>query len=129
MRARVLGVGGVFFRSANPARLGDWYRRWLGFPIEQSPISARFQPAEQPPGAYTVWAPFPAETDYFGSASQPYMVNLIVDELEGVLRQVSEGGARVVGNVEDYPYGRFGWFEDPDGNRVELWQPRLTEEA
>lgn len=70
-----------------------------------------------------VWAPFPADTDYFAPTSSPFMVNLMVDDLDGALEQVEAGGATLVGDVESYDFGRFGWFLDLDGNRVELWQP------
>lgn len=120
--ARVLGVGGVFFRSENPEELGDWYRQWLGVPVTH-PHGASFEPGSMPPGGLTVWSPFPADTDYFGPAGQQHMVNLVVDDLDGALDQVREGGAEVVGEIEEYEYGRFGWFVDPEGNRVELWEP------
>ncbi len=119
--ARVLGVGGVFFKSKDPEKLGEWYRKWLGVPVEH-PYGASFKPAGLPGGAFTVWCPFPATTGYFDPAEKPYMFNLVVDDLDGALSQVKEGGAQIVGDVEEEEYGRFGWFLDPDGNKVELWQ-------
>jgi hypothetical protein len=77
---------------------------------------------DMPKGGYTVWSPFPSATRYFAPSTRQYMVNLVVDDLEGALRQVARGGARVVGDVQDYPYGRFGWFLDPERNKVELWE-------
>jgi predicted enzyme related to lactoylglutathione lyase len=121
--ARVMGVGGVFFRARDPQALCAWYAEWLGVPIADHP-SASFRPASMPERAYTVWAPFATDTDYFDPSDRPYMFNLIVDDLDGALAQVREGGAELVGTVEEYDYGRFGWFLDPEGNKVELWQSK-----
>jgi len=121
--AKVLSMGGVFFRSRDPESLGNWYRRWLGVENEH-PHGASFQVTAMPPGGVTVWSPFPSETEYFGPSGQQFMVNLVVDDLDGALEQVRSGGAEVAGR-EDHDYGSFGWFVDPDGNRVELWQPKL----
>lgn len=122
---RVLGVGGVFFRSADPAALGDWYARYLGFDIEALGDSrgASFRPADMPPTAFTVWGAFARDTEYFGAPAQAYMINLVVDDLDAALDNAAAGGAEVLAEREEHDYGRFGWFVDPDGNRVELWQP------
>jgi predicted enzyme related to lactoylglutathione lyase len=120
--ARVLGVGGIFFRSKNPQALGDWYRKWLEVPVTH-PHGATFGPAAMPPGGLTVWAPFDDGTRYFEPSAREFMFNLVVDNLNEALAQVQEGGAQLVGTVEEYEYGRFGWFLDPEGNKVELWQP------
>ena len=121
--AKALGVGGVFFRSEDPEALGQWYEKWLGVPVDP-PYGASFQPATLPPGSVTVWGPFKADTDYFNPSEKGHMVNLIVDELDGALAQVVEGGARVVGEIEEFEYGRFGWFIDPEGTKIELWEPK-----
>lgn len=120
--AKVLGVGGVFFKAEDPEALGAWYQQWLGVPVE-APYGANFMPADMPDASLTVWCPFKADTDYFQPADKPYMFNLIVDDLDGALQQVAEGGAEVVGEIQEEEYGRFGWFMDPAGNKVELWQP------
>ena len=121
--AKVLGVGGIFFRSSDPRALGDWYQKWLSVPVT-FPHGASFPPGDLPDGGMTVWAPFAADTKYFAPSTREFMFNLIVDDLDGALGQVREGGARVVGDVQDFDYGRFGWFVDPEGNKVELWQPK-----
>jgi len=124
-KGRVLGVGGVFFRSPHPARLGEWYARYLDFDVEALGESrgASFRPADMPSTAFTVWGAFAKETEYFGSHAQACMINLVVDDLEAALENVAAGGARVLEEREDEDFGRFGWFVDPDGNRVELWEP------
>jgi len=120
--AKVIGVGGIFFKSEDPEKLGAWYRKWLAVPMEGA-YGANFKPEGLPPGALTVWCPFPAATKYFDPADRPYMFNLVVDDLDGALAQVQEGGAEIAGDVQEEEYGRFGWFLDPEGNKVELWQP------
>lgn len=126
---RVLGIGGIFFRSRDPARLGEWYSRYLGFEVESwgDTHGASFPPERLPPTAFTVWSAFNADTPYFGDSGQGYMVNLVVDDLEAALQRVAAGGARVLEEREEHDFGRFGWFVDPDGNRVELWQPPEAE--
>ena len=121
--AKVIGLGGVFFKSRDPQALGEWYQKWLGVPVESAWGGATFKPDQMPPGGYSVWSPFPADTKYFAPAEQSFMMNLVVDDLDGVLTQVSEGGAEIVGEIEESDFGRFGWFLDPEGNKVELWQP------
>jgi predicted enzyme related to lactoylglutathione lyase len=121
--AKALGVGGVFFKSEDPEKLGRWYQKWLGVPVEH-PYGASFKPESLPPGGMTVWAPFSGSTSYFEPSTRDYMFNLIVDNVEEALSQVAEGGAEIVGEIQDEDYGRFGWFVDPDGNKVELWEPK-----
>jgi len=121
--ARVLGVGGVFFKSKDPAALAAWYAKWLGIPVEPEWNGASLKPETMPPNGATIWSPFQADTKYFDPSDQAYMINLVVDDLDGALKQVAEGGAELAGDPMDHEYGRFGWFLDPEGNKVELWQP------
>lgn len=120
--AKVQGVGGVFFKSKDPKKLAQWYQTWLGFEIDSSFHGTSFQAAAMPEAGCTVWSPFAADTEYFQPSDQAYMINLIVDDLEGALTQVKQGGASLVGQPEKFDYGKFGWFLDPEGNKVELWQ-------
>jgi predicted enzyme related to lactoylglutathione lyase len=121
----VLGVGGIFFRSKDPGRLGDWYAEHLGFEVEEwgDTRGSSFSPGNMPPASFTVWSAFAAGTEYFGNSGQSYMINLVVDDLDAALENVTEGGAEVLEEREEHDFGRFGWFVDPDGNRVELWEP------
>lgn len=120
--AQVTGIGGVFFRADDPEALGQWYRKWLGMPVKH-PYGASLPHDGLSGEGVSVWAPFERETTYFGDSDQSFMINLIVDDLDGALAQVREGGAEVVPPTEESEFGRFGWFVDPQGNRVELWQP------
>jgi len=128
-KGHVLGVGGVFFRSDDPGRLGDWYAEHLGFQVEAwgDTRGASFTPSTMPPAAFTVWSAFAANTEYLGGSGQAYMINLVVDDLDAALQNVADGGAEVLQNREEHDFGRFGWFVDPDGNRVELWEPPEAE--
>ena len=91
------------------------------------PTVAVFKPASMPKQSYTVWSVFPASTRYFRPSESQLMVNFVVDDVEGALALVVAAGGKAIGKVREYPYGRFGWFQDPDGNKVELWQPARQE--
>ena len=119
--AKVLGVGGVFFKSPDPKRLYSWYAKWLGMEFEDWCIA--YFPQNLPANSQTVRSAFDAATKYFEPATRDFMFNLIVDNVEEALKQVKEGGAEVVGEIAKMEYGSFGWFIDPDGNKVELWEP------
>jgi predicted enzyme related to lactoylglutathione lyase len=121
--ARVLGVGGVFFKSPDPNKLYEWYHRWLGTSAEYQ-HGLTFVPSAMPSGGLTVFSAFSADTSYFAPSGKEFMFNLIVDDVAAALAQVKQGGAQIVGEIERYDYGDFGWFMDPDGNKVELWQPQ-----
>lgn len=112
---KVTGIGGVFFRAKDPAALSDWYKKNLGI--------NGFEWTQQQ--GQTVFAPFAADTDYFGSKSQQFMLNFRVDDLDGVLKQLKANGVKIVKGVEEQTgVGRFASIEDPEGNRIELWEPQ-----
>lgn len=121
--AKALGIGGVFFKCRDPAKLGAWYKQWLDFPVDAQYNGASFLPSTMPRGGYTVWGAFTEDTQYFEPCTREFMVNVIVDDLGGALSKVKQGGATVMDEIQDLPYGRFGWFIDPEGNKIELWQP------
>ncbi len=108
--AKVLGVGGVFFKSPDAAALRAWYSKWLGVPAGE--YGAMFSPEAMPPGGMTIWNPFASTTDYFSPSKAPFMINLIVDNLDGAVAQVREGGALVV-KTEDSDYGRLAGSSIP----------------
>jgi predicted enzyme related to lactoylglutathione lyase len=115
----VEGIGGVFFRTRDPDALRAWYAQHLG--IEMDDYGTTFTAKS---GDQTVWAPFPADTGYFGREEQQLMVNFRVRDLDAMLAQLRSAGVEVDSRVEEHENGRFGWATDPDGNRFELWQPR-----
>ncbi|MES2316502.1 MAG: VOC family protein [Pseudomonadota bacterium] len=120
--AKVLGIGGVFFKSDDPQALMAWYQATLGLPTDSADYASFFA-ATMPPGGCTVFSPFKTGSDYFAPSKREFMFNLIVDDLDGALRQVTAAGAELAGEPQSFDYGRFGWFIDPDGNKVELWEP------
>ena len=114
---RVLGIGGYFLRAADPAALGAWYRDCLGLDADENGLW------RQEPGP-TVFATFESGTDYFGSPAQQAMLNFRVRDLDAMLTQLRAKGADVAEETQEMEgVGRFGWVTDPEGNRVELWQP------
>lgn len=119
--ARALGVGGIFFKAKDPKALLKWYQTWLGLSADSADYVC-FPPASMPEHSMTVFSPFKHDTDYFAPSSQSFMFNLVVDDLEAVLQQVKNGGGQLVGEIQRESYGSFGWFLDPEGNKVELWQ-------
>jgi len=126
--ARVTGIGGVFLRARDPKALAAWYARNLGVQLNSHGGATFFWTDEIPRSTgMTAWSLFPADTDYFGQGDdrgpQQAMVNYRVDNLEALLEQLKAEGVSIDQRREDYEYGRFAWITDPEGNRIELWQP------
>jgi predicted enzyme related to lactoylglutathione lyase len=114
---RVLGIGGYFIRAADPVALAAWYRDCLGLDADDNGL---WQQGAGP----TVFATFESATDYFGSRTQQTMLNFRVRDLAAMLAQLRSKGADVAEEAQEMDgVGRFGWVTDPEGNRVELWQP------
>ena len=112
-----MGIGGVFLRASDPAALGAWYRDCLGLDVNDDVVW-------QQPAGPTVFAVFEPDTDYFGSRTQQVMLNFRVDDLDAMLAQLRATGADVDDDTQDMDgIGRFGWVTDPEGHRIELWQP------
>lgn len=121
--AKVLGIGGVFFKSSDPESLQAWYRDRLGFDLKPwGGAVFLFNRRDKPGVSCTVWSPFKEDTKHFEPSDRPYMVNLRVDDLEGMLAQLREAGARVLDRREDAENGKFGYVVDPDGTLLELWE-------
>lgn len=120
---RVTGIGGFIFRARDPEALGAWYETNLGIP------SMSTQWSWHQKAGPTVFAPFPADTDYFGRDDQQVMLDFRVADLDAMLLQLRAGGATVHGDVIEESYGRFAHASDPEGNRFELWQPLEVPES
>ena len=118
--AKAVGVGGVFLKAKDPKFLSAWYASHFG--ISSGGATYLFFDGPESAGM-TVFSHFPLDTQYFGDGQQSSMVNLRVDDLDGILAQLAEAGVRIDPKREDQEYGRFAWIWDPEGNRVELWQP------
>jgi predicted enzyme related to lactoylglutathione lyase len=121
---RVTGIGGVFFKAKDPKALGEWYLRHLGLPVEAWGGAAFRWADDNPNGAgTTIWSPFKDDTDYFAPSAAPFMVNFRVADLHALLAALREEGCDVQDKVEESEFGKFGWVVDPEGNKLELWEP------
>jgi predicted enzyme related to lactoylglutathione lyase len=116
--ASITGFGGAFVRANDPKALYAWYERHLG--LTKSEGAYAFPVSTQP--AQVIFAFFKQDSEYFPTA-QKAMINLQVDDLDGVLDRLTAEGVTVDAKRESYDFGKFGWITDPEGNRVELWQP------
>jgi catechol 2,3-dioxygenase-like lactoylglutathione lyase family enzyme len=126
---RVTGIGGIFFKAADQKAQIDWYREHLGVEVSDEGHAMYWWREDDDPDkrAYSVWALFPRDTTYFSPGSAPFMINYRVDNLDALLSQLREEGVQVDDRVEESEYGRFGWIIDPEGNRIELWEPPSEE--
>jgi predicted enzyme related to lactoylglutathione lyase len=122
---RVTGIGGVFFKAKDPKALGEWYRTHLGVPVEEWGGAAfRWKSDDNPDGAgTTIWNPFAEDSPYFAPSTSRLMINYRVPDLHALLAALRSEGCTVDDKVEESEYGKFGWVMDPEGNRIELWQP------
>jgi predicted enzyme related to lactoylglutathione lyase len=126
---RVTGIGGVFFKSANSASLYDWYEKHLGIKQDVPGQGASFhwRDAKDPekPGM-TAWSIFPETTKYFDPSKSTFMINYRVENLDALLEVLRAEGVEIDPKREDADYGRFAWITDPEGNKIELWEPPPT---
>lgn len=121
---KILGIGGVFFKSPNKEATEAWYRDRLGMPLTQYGAMLSWRAHDQPDQEHmTVWNVFSADTKHFGEGNQTFMINYIVDDLDALIAKLETSGVRIDPKREAADYGKFAWIYDPDGNKVELWQP------
>lgn len=119
---RVTGLGGFFFKSENPNQIKDWYKNHLGIPVDAYGCTFWWKDKDGK-DCSTQWSPFEANTNYFQPSEKQFMMNFRVDNLEALLEVLKEEGVTIVGEMESYEYGKFGWILDPEGNKIELWEP------
>ena len=119
---RITGVGGVFFRSPDPKALAAWYRDTLGITVEDWGGAALKTDAPGHPPV-VVWGPFAKDTKYFAPSTREFMINFAVDDLDAFLARIAAKGVKPLKRDDSDPSGRFAWIVDPDGTKVELWQP------
>ncbi|NKI93667.1 VOC family protein [Rhizobacter sp. SG703] len=122
---RVTGIGGIFFKSRDPKALGEWYRKHLGLEVEEwGGAMFRWVTDENPTGTgTTMWTPFNEEASHFAPSTASFMVNFRVHDLHALLAALRSEGCAVDDKVDESEFGKFGWVQDPEGRRIELWQP------
>lgn len=120
---RVQGIGGIFFKAQNPEALRQWYSGHLGVKLEEWGGAVMFTNAGEKNPGYQIWSIFDSDTTYFEPGKANFMVNYRVDNLKELIQVLKEEGCQVEDRIEETEQGRFGWVVDPEGNRIELWQP------
>lgn len=119
----VTGVGGVFFKAKDPKALAAWYHDALGMPMEAwGGAALRYDAPKHPPKL--AWSAFPDSTKYFAPSTSAFMINYAVDDLDALLARLHAKGIEVLKRADDDANGRFAWILDPEGNKVELWEPK-----
>jgi len=121
-KGRILGIGGIFFKSEHPGPMREWYSKNLGLSDKGQGAMLHWREKDNPQQErMTIWSIFPATSKYFEPGQ--LMVNYIVDDLDALLERLSKAGVKIDPKRQDESYGRFAWIYDPDGNKIELWQP------
>jgi len=118
---RVTGIGGLFFRAANPTAMAQWYKEHLG--VELMPADYGHKSWSQEAGP-TIFAPFPQQSEYFGDVSKQWMITFRVADLDAMVAELRAAKVEVSVDVQTYPNGRFARLHDPEGNPIELWEPK-----
>jgi len=121
----ITGIGGVFFKAKEPKALAAWYRDVLGLPLESwGGAALRYDAPKHPPAL--IWNAFPATTKYFAPSTGAFMINYAVDDMEAFLARLRAKGVEILKRSDDDANGRFAWILDPEGNKIELWEPKRT---
>jgi predicted enzyme related to lactoylglutathione lyase len=122
---RITGVGGVFFKAKDPKALAAWYRDVLGLQLEPwGGAALRYDAPKHPP--VLIWSAFPASTRYFAPSTSEFMINYAVDDMDAFVARLQARGVAILKRTDDDPNGRFAWILDPEGNKIELWEPKRT---
>jgi predicted enzyme related to lactoylglutathione lyase len=122
MKNRVTGIGGLFFKTKDPKQTKDWYQKHLGFNTDDWGCTFWWKDTNGNQ-ASTQWSPFKDDTNYFEPSQKDFMFNYRVENLVELLEELEKEGVTIVGKIEEYDYGKFGWILDNDGNKIELWEP------
>ncbi len=121
---RVTGIGGIFFRSSDPKATNEWYGKHLGLAIDDYGSPFEFRNANNPEEInYLRWGPFDENTDYFNPSTKDFMINYRVQHIEALVEKLRANGVTIVDSIASYNYGKFVHIMDPEGNKIELWEP------
>ncbi|NJK96220.1 MAG: VOC family protein [Bacteroidales bacterium] len=123
-KPKVTGIGGIFFFSDNPEETKEWYARYLGLEVNEYGSSFEFRNAHRPDEInYLQWSPFKKGSEYFEPSKKEFMINYRVQNIEGLVEKLKNNGVTILNSIETYDYGKFVHIMDPDGNKIELWEP------
>jgi len=120
---KVTGVGGIFFKSKDPKAAKDWYQKHLGFKTDEYGALFEFIQADTKTKGYLQWSPFNDHTDYFEPSTKDFMINFRVADIETLVKELKAQGVQVLDDIATYEYGKFVHIMDPEGNKIELWEP------
>jgi predicted enzyme related to lactoylglutathione lyase len=124
VKKKVTGIGGIFFKCNNPEEMKDWYSKNLGLVKDEYGSVFEFIESDKPQEkAYAVWSPFPKDTDYFKPSEKEFMINYRVENIEDLVLELNANGVTIVDKIESFEYGKFVHILDPEGNKIELWEP------
>ncbi|KGO91277.1 VOC family protein [Flavobacterium subsaxonicum] len=125
---RVTGIGGIFFKCSDPAKVNEWYKTHLG--LDTSPYGAKFDwqdGGEAANKGYTLWSPFPANTTYFEPSEKDFMINFRVEDIVALVDELKKEGVTILDDIATYDYGKFVHILDIEGNKIELFEPATEE--
>jgi predicted enzyme related to lactoylglutathione lyase len=125
---RVTGIGGIFFTSKNPVEIREWYHKHLGLQTDMYGTTFEWRQSDNPSNkGFTQWSPFSNDTEYFLPSTKEFMINYRVDNLELLIEQLRIEGVNILDEIQIFEYGKFVHIMDPEGNKIELWEPYDTE--
>lgn len=123
-KKKVTGIGGIFFKCQDPDKMKDWYNKNLGLVTDQYGSPFEFRNANRPEEInYLQWSPFAEDTKYFEPSQKEFMINYRVENIEDLVQELKKEGVEVVDEIEAFDYGKFVHIMDPEGNKIELWEP------
>lgn len=120
---RVTGIGGVFFKCKDPGKIKEWYSKHLGLKTDQFGSLFEWRKTDDSEKAFTQWSPFSEKTEYFSPSDKQFMINYRVENLLKLVEELKKEGVEVVDEIEEFEYGKFVHIMDPEGNKIELWEP------
>lgn len=124
MKKKVTGIGGVFFKCKDPQMMREWYKKHLGFDTDEYGCTFKSGNEENPEKpTYLQWSPFDENTEYFSPSEKQFLINYRVNDLKGLLEELRGAGVQIVGEIQEFAYGKFAHVMDPEGNKLELWEP------